>query len=183
MLKALLDRTIAGMETRWGYDAGYMRLVSDVNPATFLKFAVVTRLVDRRAVPAEALAAAVLVGTLAEDCGPCAQLSVDMAADAGVSPTVLRAILAGEEAGMGDTAALAYRFAKGVLAHDVEADEMRDEIVRRWGRKGLVSIAMAITTARMYPTLKFGLGFGKACVKVTVAGAAAPFERPVRLAA
>jgi hypothetical protein len=49
-------------------------------------------------------------------------------------------------------------------------DPLRDEIVRRWGEKGLTSIALALTTSRMYPTLKYALGYGKACSKVTVAG-------------
>ena len=87
-----------------------------VSPWTFLKFAVVTSSSPRRAAPAAALAAAGLVGTLAEDCGPCTQISVDLAARGGVKPAVLRAILAGDEAAMGETAALAYRFARASLA-------------------------------------------------------------------
>jgi hypothetical protein len=63
------------------------------------------------------------------------------------------------------------------------ADPLRDEIVRRWGEKALVAVALTITTARMYPTLKYALGFGKTCSKVTVAGEAAPFERPALMAA
>ena len=35
----------------------------------------------------------------------------------------------------------------------------------------------------MYPTLKYALGHGKTCSRVTVAGEAAPFERPLLLAA
>ena len=178
MLKSLLNRMIGRMERQWRYDASYIRKITEVSPWTSVKFAVVTRLVDRRAAPAEALAAAGLVGTLAEDCGPCTQIGLDMAAAAGVSPAVLRAVLAGDVAGMGEKAALAYDFATAVLAHDPEADILREEIVKRWGEKALVAIAMAITTARMYPTLKYGLGFGKACMKVTVAGAPAPFARP-----
>jgi hypothetical protein len=50
------------------------------------------------------------------------------------------------------------------------ADPLRDEIVRRWGKAGLVDIAMALTTARMYPTLKYALGHGKTCSRVTVGG-------------
>ena len=113
--------------------------------------------------------------TLVEDCGPCTQISVDMAAVGGVDPTVLRAILAGDEAAMGPAAALTWRFARASLARDMEtADPLRDEIVRRWGEKGLLAVSMAITTARMYPTLKYALGHGKACSKVLVAGVAAP---------
>jgi hypothetical protein len=182
MLKVLLNQFVARMERQWRYDAGYMHRMIDISTGAALKFAVVTSLVERRAAPPEALAAAGLAGTLAEDCGPCTQLGVDMAAAAGVSPTVLRAILAGDRPGMGEAAGLAYDFAKAVLAHDVEADTLRDEIVERWGEKALVALALAITTARMYPTLKYGLGYGKACAKVSVAGAPAPFSPPLRLA-
>jgi hypothetical protein len=171
MLKAWLSRWIDGFEETWNYDASYMRFVLNASPKSFFKFAFVTALVDRKAAPMEALTAAGVVGTLAEDCGPCTQIGVDMAAAAGVKPDVLRAILAGDEAAMGETAALAYRFARASLARDMAAcDPLRDEIVRRWGEKGLTSIALALTTSRMYPTLKYALGYGKACSKVTVAG-------------
>jgi hypothetical protein len=183
MLKSLLNLMIRRMEKQWRYDAGYMRFMTNVSPWSSLKFGVVTGLVNRRDAPAEALAAAGLAGTLAEDCGPCTQLGLDMAAAGGVSTAVLRAILAGDRAGMGETAALAYDFAQAVLAHDPEADALREEIVKRWGEKALVALALTTTTARMYPTLKYGLGYGKACTKVTVAGDPAPFARPVLVAA
>jgi hypothetical protein len=179
MLKILLARQIDKMERLWGYDASYMRQVLAASPAAFIKFGFVTGLVDRRAAPGEALAAAGIVGTLAEDCGPCTQIGVDMAVASGVKPEVLRSILAGDEAAMGETAALAWRFARASLARDMQAcDPLREEIVRRWGEKGLVAIAMALTTARMYPTLKYALGHGKACSRVTVAGVATPVAHP-----
>ena len=49
------------------------------------------------------------------------------------------------------------------------AHPLREEIARRWGDRGLVAVSMALMTARMYPTLKYALGYGKACSKVTVA--------------
>ncbi len=175
MLKTFLSRQIDKMERTWGYDASYMRHVLRASPASFLRFGFVTGLVDRNAAPAAALAAAGIAGTLVEDCGPCTQISVDMAAAGGVRPDVLRAILAGDEAAMGEDAALGWRFARASLARDMEAaDPLRDEILRRWGDRGLVAIGMAITTARMYPTLKYALGYGKACSRVTVAGEPAP---------
>jgi hypothetical protein len=185
MLRALLDRfAIRPFERAYSYDANYLRALLAASPAGFLKFSVVTGLVARRDAPAAALAAAGIVATLHEDCGPCTQIGVDIAVKGGVERKVLRAILAGDEAAMGEVAALAYRFAEASLDRDMEtADPLRDEIVRRWGEKALVAVALTITTARMYPTLKYALGFGKACSKVTVAGEAAPFERPALLAA
>ena len=175
MLKAFLSRQIDKVERLWGYDVSYMRHVLRASTGSFLRFGVVPGLVDRKAAPGAALAAAGIVGTLAEDCGPCTQIGVDMAAAGGVDPEVLRAILAGDAAAMGDDAALAWRFARASLARDMTTcDPLRDEIVRRWGDRGLVALGMALTTARMYPTLKYALGYGKACSRVTVAGVATP---------
>lgn len=175
MLKAFLSRQIDKVERLWGYDASYMRHVLRASTGSFLRFGVVPGLVDRKAAPGAALAAAGIVGTLAEDCGPCTQIGVDMAAAGGVDPEVLRAILAGDAAAMGDDAALAWRFARASLARDMTTcDPLRDEIVRRWGDRGLVALGMALTTARMYPALKYALGYGKACSRVTVAGVATP---------
>ena len=171
MLQAILTRWLDGFEKTWRYDASYMRQVLRVSPASLLKFAIGARAPDVKAAPAEALFAAGLVGTLSEDCGPCTQISVDIATASGVSPAVLAAVLAGDEAAMGETAALVWRFARASLARDIEAcDPLRDEIVRRWGEKGLVAIGLSLTAARMYPTLKYALGYGKTCSKVTVGG-------------
>jgi hypothetical protein len=185
MLRALLDRlAVRPFERRFDYDASYMREVLAASPAAFLKFSMVTGMVPRRDAPVEALAAAGIVGTLREDCGPCTQIGVDMAAKGGARPAVIRAILAGDVAAMGETAALAYRFAQASLDRDIEAaDPLRDDIVRRWGQKALVAIALSLTTARMYPTLKYALGHGKACSKVVVGGESASISAPLRLAA
>ena len=111
MLKRMLSRWLDGFERTWRYDASYMRLVLRVSPASLLKFAIGTRAPDVRAAPGAALIAAGLVGTLAEDCGPCTQIAVDMATAHGVPPAILRAIVAGDEVAMGETAALAWRAA------------------------------------------------------------------------
>lgn len=175
MLKTMMTRFLDRFERTWNYDAGYMRLVTRVSPASAVKFFLGAGAADRAAVPAAALAAVGIAGTLAEDCGPCTQIGVDMAAAGGVDPKVLRAILAGDEAAMGETAALAWRFARASLARDMEvADPLRDEILRLWGEKGLVALGLALTAARMYPTLKYALGYGKTCSRVVVAGEPAP---------
>lgn len=175
MLRAVLARQIDRLESRWSYDADYMRHVLRAAPGSFLKFGLVAGMVDAKAAPAAALAAAKLVGTLAEDCGPCTQVVVDMATAETVDPAVLRSVLAGDEAAMGPDAALAWRFARASLARDLDAaDPLREEIVARWGDRGLVAISLALTTGRMYPTLKYALGYGKACSRITVEGHPVP---------
>lgn len=72
---------------------------------------------------------------------------------------------------MGQDAAIAWRFARATLDRDLPtADRLREEIVARWGERGLAAIALALTAARLYPTLKFALGYGGTCARVIVDG-------------
>jgi hypothetical protein len=181
MLKMFLARWIDGFERTFNYDASYMRHVLRVYTGSLFRFAMGTQMADRRAAPMEAMFAAGLVGTLAEDCGPCVQVGVDIAASQGMDPAVMRAVIAGDIQAMGEAASLGYRFAQASLARDMEAcDPLRDEIVRRWGDKGLVAIALTLVQSRMYPTLKYALGYGKTCSRVRVGGETVA---PTRLAA
>ena len=100
-----------------------------------------------------------------------------MAERAGVSPAVLRAVLTDNPDAMPAEVALVWRFTRATLAHDPAADEYREEIVKRWGRRALVSLAFAITASRIYPTVKYALGHGKACIRVVVGGAPVTFDR------
>lgn len=107
-----------------------------------------------------------------------------MALAGGVPAETLRAIVSGDEASMGPDAALAWRFARSVLARDIErADPLREEILRHWGKGALVDIGLRLTTARTYPTLKYVLGYGRACSRVMVGGQTTIPVRPLELAA
>jgi hypothetical protein len=173
MLKWLLGAFVNRFETRYGYDVSYMRELLATDTAAFMAFSKIQGFSSYRKAPPEALVAVGIAGTLAEDCGPCTQIVISMAEEGGLSPAVLKAIVSGDEAGMGPDAALAWRFARASLARDMEtADPLRDEIVRRWGRKALASLSLALAAARVYPTVKYALGYGKACSRVQVAGEA-----------
>jgi hypothetical protein len=41
----------------------------------------------------------------------------------------------------------------------------------------VVSLAFTILTARMYPTVKYAMGHGKACTRVVVGGAPIAFDK------
>jgi uncharacterized protein YjeT (DUF2065 family) len=175
MLSWLMKRRLDAFERDTGYDASYVRemLAADVN-AVMTLFKVQGMGRYRKDVPRDAWYAAALVGVLAEDCGPCTQLGITMAEREGVAPDTLRAIVAGDLRAMPDDVVLAYRFAKASLAHDAGADELRNEIVKRWGPRGLISLAFALTSSRVYPTVKYALGHGQACTRLTIAGKPLP---------
>ncbi|HEY3805873.1 MAG TPA: hypothetical protein VGL61_24865 [Kofleriaceae bacterium] len=169
MVKWLVRKRIAAFERQWGYDASYMRELLDTDLRALLAFAKLQGLDRyRRDVPADAYFAAKLVAVLAEDCGPCTQLAL---ADR-VPGATLAAVIARRDADLPSSAALAVRFARAALAHDAAASELRDQIVATWGPRALVSLAFAILTGRMFPTLKFALGHGHACERVMIDGTA-----------
>jgi hypothetical protein len=108
---------------------------------------------------------------------------IDMAQRKGVDPNILRAIVARDFAAVPFEVALAARFAEASLRHAPEADDLREEVVRRFGKRGLVSLAFAMTASRLYPTLKYALGHGRACTRVTVGGETRPVLRQLTKAA
>ena len=171
MLKWALRRWIDKFERDWKYDASYMRDIIDASPRAAWLFSRAAALGQfRRDVPLEPWYAAGITAVRHEDCGPCTQLGVAMAERAGVNPAVLRAVLADNPEAMPPEVALVWKFTRATLAHDAAADEYRDAIVKRWGRQGLISLAFAIAAARIYPTVKYALGHGRACVRVVVGG-------------
>ena len=87
-------RTLRAFAKRYGYDVSYLLMMLNHSPAAFFKFAPVMKAAaHREAVPIDASFAAKIVGALAEDCGPCTQLVVDMALEAGMPRDQIEAVL------------------------------------------------------------------------------------------
>jgi len=93
-----------------------------------------------------------------------------------VSPTTVRAVVARDFPRLGPDAALGLAFAEATLAH-APADELRAEALKRYGKKGLVSLAYTIAASRTYPTIKRVLGHAHTCERVRVAGEDVPAAR------
>jgi len=172
MLGWLVKGRLASFQKEFNYDPQYVLDIYEASPRAFFRFSWMSGLAaHREEVSKEAWYVAKLVATLAEDCGPCTQLVVTMAEREGVSAASLRSVLDGNEAAMPPDAALGFKFAKAVLQRDiVAADRLRTEVVSRWGKKGLVSMALTIAASRVFPAVKYGLGHGHSCTQVNLAG-------------
>ena len=178
MVKWLMRKGIAAFERQWNYDASYVHELIDADPRAAWMFQRAATLGKyRKDVPADALAAAAITAVRHEDCGPCTQLGVQMAERSGVDPRVLRAVLTDTPLMMPPDVALAWRFTRATLDHDPAADEYRDEIIKRWGPRAVITLAFAIVTARLYPTVKYAMGHGKACTRIVVDGAPIVFDK------
>jgi len=184
MRRWLLHRLISRWERTWNYDAAYLHELIDIDPRAAMAFGKLQAISRyRKDVPLAAYCAAGIVAVMTEDCGPCTQLVIDMAERGGVEPAVLRAVVMCDYAGMPYEVALAARFAESTLHHAPQADDLREEVVRQFGKRGLAALAFAILSARMYPTLKYALGHGRACTRVVIGGETRPVLREMTKAA
>jgi len=173
MLNRVLSSLIRRFERRYDYDMGYAHALLAASPAGFFRFLPVTWLATAPDhVPAGAWYAAKIAATRQGDCGPCTQLVLTMAADAGLAPTLLRAIVRREMALLDGDTALGLHFADAVLTRTSALEALRHEVSARWGERGLASLALAITVGGMFPTLKYALGYGHTCRMLYVAGEA-----------
>lgn len=169
MFKWFLHRKLRAFERAHGYDASYMHELIDTDVGAFMRFGFATGLgAYRKDVPVDVHVAAGLTSSMHADCGPCTQLGVGFALQAGVASSTVAAIIAGDLAAMPPDPALAVRFARAIIAHDSDADPLRGEILRRWGPRAVLSLTYAVMTAQLYPTLKYALGHGKSCTRVVV---------------
>jgi hypothetical protein len=178
MFKWLMHRGIGTFERQWDYDASYVHEIIEASPRAawmFSRAAAIGRY--RKDVPVAAWTAAAITAVRHEDCGPCTQLGVSMAERAGVDAKVLRAVLTDDPTAMPDDVALAWRFTRATLDHDPSADQYREEIVRRWGPRAVISLAFAMVASRVYPTVKYAMGHGKACTRIVVGGAPIGFDK------
>lgn len=169
MIKLLIRRQLDAFERSAGYDMTYFRELLDTSLRGFRAFAGTRRMSNHREdAPLDAWFGSKIAAMVAQDCGPCVQLSATLALQAGLPPAQVRAMLTGDVAAMGEDAALGWRYARAVSARDPQADLLREQIERRWGRRALVSLALQIAVAGTYPAMKYALGHGRACTRVRV---------------
>jgi hypothetical protein len=170
MLKWLVKRQLEAFKRRWNYDTSYVsEIVDEAGVGAVMPLQALGKLgAFRRNVPLEAYYGAALTAGKDADCGPCLQLGVSMAHANGLAPAVIRAILEADYASLSREALLGVELALATIARDGSGDEAREEILRRWGRAGLVSLAYAIVAARSYPAFKYAIGHGRACVRLRV---------------
>ena len=164
-------RMLRAMSKRYGYDTSYLEMMLKASPSAFFKFAPLAKAArHREVVPVGASFATKIVGTLAEDCGPCTQLIVDMALEAGMPKDQIEAVLRRDPRAMNGTTVLGFRFADAVVRRSADDDELRDAIRARWGEKGVIDLTLALQIGRMFPMVKAGFGYARECRRVSVDG-------------
>lgn len=167
MIRYMFNKMLLAQKKRYDYDVQYQQLILNTDLPAFLKFmAFQTMSAHSGDLPAGPLFAARIRAIIFEDCGPCAQLVVNMALEAKLPVEMVRAIINNDISKLPADIALAVQFTELVLAHDPSADDLREQVVALWGVQGLVAIGFAISSSKVYPALKYTLGYGKVCSQI-----------------
>jgi hypothetical protein len=161
---------IAARESELGVTLDYQRDMASAAPGSTLRLQEIGRLArEDQAVPEHVALFAALGATLAEDCGECVQIQVNLAAKAGIERRFIRAALDNRLAELPADLKLGLCFGRVVAENDPMLLEKGAAVEARFGRKALVDLALAVALARFYPTVKRALGHSRSCNPAEIA--------------
>ena len=160
MLRFLRQRLITRFEAVLGVGLPYLRHIERHRPGLMLPIGLSMPAMSYGShMPFGLLHLVRLGATIAQDCGECLQIAVNMAARDGLAAETIRTALRGDADGFEATA---FAFGRQ-LGLGLDAPEERDAIRKQWGEQGLIEAANAAASALFFPALKRGLGFAEAC--------------------
>ncbi|MBI5927445.1 MAG: hypothetical protein HY836_17810 [Aquabacterium sp.] len=166
--RTFIRKRLDAFARQFNYDMAYTHQILDAGLKPFKAFSCLFTLAAYRhpQMPLAPWFAVKWVATHSEDCGPCQQLTINMARQQGVPLEVIKAITRGDLKGMGSDTALAYQWAHAVIRPDSQeanTNAMRQHIKARWGEQGLISLTLAMAGARSFPMVKRALGHNQDC--------------------
>ena len=171
MIRAILHWATRLFERRYDYDASYSHEVIDIAAGAGFRLALFPLLTQYRGPKAArgVWAGALLASTMEGDCGPCVQLVVDVAVEAGVAPEALAACAEWRSSDAGDVG-LGFRFAMAAIADDPQTDALGNEISALYGEGARLAASFAAASGRFYPVFKRSLGHGQTCARLRING-------------
>lgn len=167
MIRWLLHKMTRQFEARYQYNGDYMHEVYDISTSAGIRLSMLPLLSQFRGPNIDIWAGAALASVLDGDCGPCAQLVIDMAVEAGANVEHLTRCAQGD-AEHAATVGLGFRFAHAAIHDNPQANDLREEIIASYGKEASLAAAFTTATSRAYPVLKRALGHGAICRELNI---------------
>ncbi len=155
---------LKGLQAHYDYDASYLyEDLYQATPTGFEKFYNFMPLSQHRdEAPIDAYLTAYLISTQAADCGPCLQLVVKMAKEAGLSSQLVQSTL-NDGHDLPDHLKLVRRYALVVANAEALDPELFAAMIETYNKTIVAELALAIASARVFPTIKRALGKAQSC--------------------
>ncbi|GMV08042.1 MAG: hypothetical protein AMXMBFR53_43170 [Gemmatimonadota bacterium] len=158
-----MRRGIRAMEGRLGVELPHLWEMERATPGLLVALARALPLLRyRRKAPCDLIHLARIGATLAQDCGDCLQIAVNVARGEGVPPAVIEAAVRGWEGKLTTAQAAALGFGKRV-AGGLDGNEARAALAAGIGEAAMIELAMAVASAQLFPVLRRGMGLAHAC--------------------
>ena len=169
MLTKLVELRISAEERWLGEKLDYLKYILRTSRSAFFKYIKILPMANyRRVLTVEAYHTAAILASMAEGCGNCVQIEINMARAAGVDEKTVQAIVAGRPQDLDDTLRDVYEFTNSVLCDDVQQEPLRLRVVQHFGDRGLVELGMKISASRLFPMMTRTLGFSSRCSEIDV---------------
>lgn len=164
MFQSFILRRLDRLEQDLGASMEYLRHMARVAMPALFRFSSFRKVAEyRRKLPLEVIQVARIATMQSEDCGSCLQISINEARRAGVSRETIRALVNERYDAVDPALADVARFASAVSMPSGDDPELREKLRQRYGEEAFVELCLAIATARVFPSLKRGLGYATSC--------------------
>jgi len=168
MIRWLLSRRVNRMERYLGVPVDETRYILKHSVKALLACGGLTKISRYHGtLPADVYATAKIAAYRQEDCGSCLQITVNLARKAGVPAELIRDLIAGRTKALPEALRDVYQFAEE-QANRTDNPALRERLRQRYGDHGLIALALAITSARTFPTLKRALGYATSCSRMEI---------------
>lgn len=159
---------IESFETAYGYDATYMKAMLEHAPEALEIFNGFTPMAAHRVhAPLEVYFAAKLTAYRYVDCGPCLQLAVRFAQEAGISDCLIEALVF-DKGELTELLERTKKFTQACLSNSLDCESLRTELSWELGPATMIELALVIAAAQIFPVVKRATGHYKSCSLVTL---------------
>lgn len=168
MIRWFMNRRLNQAQQYLGVPVDEMRYILKHSVKAFLACGGLTKISQyHETLPADVYATAKVAAYRQEDCGSCLQITVNLARKAGVPAELIRDLITGRTEALAEPLRDVYQFAEE-LANRVDNPDLRERLRQRYGDEGMIAVALAITSARTFPTLKRALGYATSCSRMQI---------------
>lgn len=167
MINTMIKKSINSFGSKYNYDVSYMIGLADTSTSLIMKFSNIIKLNNyRKAVPLAEFHIARITSIKTEDCGPCVQLNIDFALEAGLDREIIKTALNNPNE-LPRNLALIHNFTLATIYDSEDLDKLRQEVLKKYGEKVVAELSVCIALCRVYPTIKRGMGHSKSCSLVS----------------
>ncbi len=174
MIKRFISAQIDKAEKQLGESHEYLRYMLKTSLPAFLTFSKIFKISNyRKKMPTEGYHLSRIVAAQDEDCGSCVQLEINIALQAGVSPSLIQSVIDEKPDQLPENLKLVYLFTESIIRKEYD-NELKEKFIVIYGETELIELALGVASSRFMPVVKRTLGYATSCQKISLTARPGP---------